>query len=371
MIENLSVESDAPQSDHPTGIPETTLVEGSEIDRNAIRRSRKLAAKKAKRMIKQRFDDVSQARPINSQPADQILKAAVDLYADGFIARCDLKAAIAKLEAIVRRNLPDVAVTRAPRTLSQKPERVGLMVHETRAIMENSEKIVTVENHSVVLEERRLIFISGLLPGGSRPHLFERVFERDRRQKTLAEIVLLSANIWPTLMWMRTEQRLAGRGSPITVMMTPFADGLMFGSLEKLVAMPPAGPNVAIVDQLGSKPYQLNDFYGDANGSRLYAKTTTYVDAALLSLEQRTLRDMLQEFVSTFSDVVADNNWRWKIGLGLHDPAVTTITETFKLKEVSADRRAKALAALELIVCSTAWQNVAAATLESQQRGKS
>ena len=80
---------------------------------------------------------------------------------------------------------------------------------------------------------------------------------------------------------------------------------------------------------------------------------------------------MLQAFVRTFTDVVADNNWRWKIGLGLRDPAVATITKTFKLTEVSADRRAEALAALEAIVSSPVWQNVAAATLESQQRGKS
>ncbi|MGE4482725.1 hypothetical protein [Acidocella sp.] len=371
MIEELSAASETPQSDQAAGILESPLAESDGIDRNAIRKSRKSAAKKAKRVVKQRFKDVCQARPVNSRPADQILKAAVDLYVDRFIARRDLKAAIAKLEAIVRQSLPDLAVTRAPRSVSQKPERVGLMVHETRAVTEEAERLVTIENHTVVLEEKRVIFISGLLPGGSRPHLFERVFERDRQMKTLAEIVLRSADIWPTLMWMRTEQRLSGRGSPITVMMTPFANGLMFGSLEKLHAMPPAGPTVTIVDQFGQKPYQLHDFYGDTNGNRLYARTTTYVDPSLLSPEQLTLRDMLQVFVRTFTDVVADNNWRWKIGLGLRDPAVAIITKTFKLTEVSVHRRAEALAALESIVSSTTWQNVAAATLESQPRGKS
>ena len=371
MIEAFSGGSGAPQSDQAAEIPESTAAESDGIDRKAIRKGRKAVAKKAKRIVKQRFEDVYQARPVNSRPADQILKAAVDLYANGPIARRDLKAAIARLEARVRQSLPDLAVTRAPRSVSQKPERVGLMIHETRAVTEGAEKVVTVENHSVILEDKRVIFISGLLPGGSRPHLFERVLERDRKKKTLAEIVLLSADIWPTLMWMRTEQRLSGRGSPIPVMMTPFANGLMFGSLEKLDAMPPAGPTVAIVDQFGQKPYQLHDFYGDANGNRLYARTTTYVDASLLSPEQLTLRDMLQAFVRTFTDVVADNNWRWKIGLGLRDPAIVIVTKTFKLTEASADRRAEALVALESIVSSPVWQNVAAATLESQQRGKS
>ena len=366
MVEEFSSGSKTTQSAQAAGVSES-----DGIDRRAIRKSRASVAKEAKRIVKQRFENVYQARPVGSRPADQILRAAVDLYADGSIARCDLKAAIAKLEAKVRRSLPDLVVTRAPRSVSQKPERVGLMIHETRAVTEAAEKTVTVENHSVVLEEKRVIFISGLLPGGSRPHLLERVFERDRQCNSLAEVVLLSADIWPTLMWMRNEQRISGRGAPIRVMMTPFADGLMFGSLERLNALPPAGPTVAIVDQFGQKPYQLHDFYGDANGNRLYARTTTYVDASLLSLEQQTLRDELQNFVRKFPDIVADNNWRWKIGFGLSDPAVATIAKTFKLVEVSAARRAEALAALELIVSSTVWQNVAAATLKSQQRGKS
>jgi hypothetical protein len=371
MIEEFSAANETPQSDQTVGNPESPRPENDWIDRRAIRNSRKSAAKKAKRVVRQRFEDVYQARPVNSRPADQILRAAVDLYAKGPLARRDLKAAIAKLEAIIRQSLPDLAVTRAPRSVSQKPERVGLMIHETRAVTEEAERLVTVENHSVVLEEKRVIFMSGLLPGGSRPHLFERVFERDRQKKTLAEVVLLSADIWPTLMWMRTQQRLSGRGSPIAVIMTPFANGLMFGSLEKIDAMPPAGPAVAIVEHFSQKPYQLHDFYGDANGNRLYARTTTYVDASLLSPEQLILRDMLQAFVRMFTDIVADNNWRWKVGLGLRDPAVAVITKTFRLSEVSADRRAEALAALESIVSSSAWQNVAAATLESQQRGKS
>lgn len=371
MIEEFKAASETPRSDQVAENPESIHAGSDGIDRSAIRKSRKPAAKKAKRVIKQRFEDVYQARPANSRPADQILKAAVDLYANGSIARRDLKAAIAKLEAVIRQSLPDLTVTRAPRSVSKKPERVGLMIHETRAAEEDAERIVTVENHSIVLEEKRVIFISGLLPGGSRPHLFERVFERDRQKKPLAEIVLCSADIWPTLIWMRTEQRLAGRGSPITVMMTPFANGLMFGRLEKLDAMPPAGPTVAIVEQVKQKPYQLDDFYGDANGNRLYARTTTYVDASLLSVEQLALTNVLQEFVRMFADVVEDNNWRWKIGLGLSDPAVAIIAQTFKLIEVSAERRAEALAALESIVSSPTWQNVAAATLKSQQRGKS
>jgi hypothetical protein len=215
-----------------------------DVDRNAIRKGRKAAAKMAKRIVGKRYDDVIGARPPGSRPGDQILAAAVALYDDGPIKRRDLKSAIAKLESNIRRGLPDLTVIRAPRSASSQPEHVGLMVYETRAVMENTDRIVTAENHSVVLTEARVIFISGLLPGGTRPHLFERVVERDSGRLSMSAVLLQLSAIWPTLLWMRMKQRREGRGLPVTEVITPFANGLLFGSLEKLDGLPPAGPTV-------------------------------------------------------------------------------------------------------------------------------
>ena len=338
------------------------------VDRRALRKSRKDAAKKAKRIVRQRYDDVLGARPVNSRPADQILRAAVALYSDGPIPRRNLKAAISKLEANIRRELPDLAALRAPRSVSLKPERVGLMIYETRAITEQGDRIITAENHSVVLEEGRVVFISGLFPGGTRPHLFERIHERESRRKTMAEVLLQLSDIWPTLLWMRTEQRRHGRGAPLKVVMTPFANGLLFGSLDKVEGIAPTGPTVAVVDRFGQQSRQTYDFYGDGNGNRLWAMSKTFVDASLLAPDQLQLRDMLRTFVATYSDIVADNNWKWRVGLGDPDPAVGIVAETFKLTIPTDKRRRAGLAALEAIVASEAWLSVAANTLASQQR---
>lgn len=354
----------------PQGIvsPTASVSDIEGVDRRAIRRGRKEAAKKAKRVVRERYDEVLSARPPGSRPADQILSAAVALYGDGPIPRRDLKSAISRLEANIRRGLPDLTVVRAPRTLSPKPERVGLMVYETRAITEQGDRIVSAENHTVVLEEDRIVFISGLLPGGTRPHLFERVFEREGQRRTMAEILLQLSDVWPTLLWMRTEQRRHGRGAPIVVMMTPFADGLLFGRLDKLEGMPPAGPTVVVCSALGQQTRQIYDFYGDGNGTRLWAMTNTFVDGGLLAPDQLQLRDMLCAFLEAFPDIVADNNWRWRVGLGTSDPAVAIVAKTFKLSTPSDGRRIAALAALEAIVGSEIWQSVAANTLASQQR---
>lgn len=86
------------------------------------------------------------------------------------------------------------------------------MVYETRANVEESQRFITAENHSVVLTGKSIVFISGL-PGGSRTHLFDCVFERGGRFRMLAVIQLRLSARWPTLLWMRTQQRLQGRGS--------------------------------------------------------------------------------------------------------------------------------------------------------------
>jgi hypothetical protein len=151
-------------------------------------------------------------------------------------------------------------------------------------------------------------------------------------------------------------------------MMTPFADGLLFGSLDKLEGLPPAGPTVVVWGAPAQQTRQIYDFYGDGSGTRLWAMTNTFVDAALLAPDQLQLRDMLRACLVTFPDIVADNNWRWRVGLGTSDPAVAIVAKTFKLSTPSDDRRKAALAALEAVVASKAWQSVASNTLASQQR---
>ena len=341
--------------------------DATDIDRAAIRKSRAQEAKRAKRLVRDRFNEVIAARPFGSRPADKILSHAADLYRDGPIEPRALKASIARLEATIRSDLPDLVIQRAPRTASPKPKKVGLIVYETRAIVEEGQRFITAENHSVVLTERSIVFISGLLPGGSRTHLFERVFERGGRSRMLAEIQLQLSALWPTLLWMRTQQRLQGRGKPLAVMMTPFEDGLLFGSLQKVDALPAAGPTVVVVRIGGQETRTLRDFYGDEKGTRLWAMTNTFVDEALLNVDQRPLLSTLVAYVREYPDVIADNDWRWRIGLGIDDPAVHFVANTFRITTPSESRRSEALGALEEIVNSGPWQREAARSLKSQE----
>ena len=165
---------------------------------------------------------------------------------------------------------------------------------------------------------------------------------------------------------MRGQQRLAGRGAPITAIITPFANGLFFSSIEKTEGLPPSGPLRAIVDANGTHKRKLRDYYRDGP-ARVSVMTKTFVDSGKLSASQRSLRDQLRMFIAEFGDVVADHDWRWKIGLGETDDTVNEFVRAFRIKVASEDRRSKAYAALEGIVTSKEWQQEEARNRDNQQ----
>lgn len=92
------------------------------------------------------------------------------------------------------------------------------------------------------------------------------------------------------------------------------------------------------------------------------------MDGALLGSDQVCLRGMLCKFIANYPDIVADNNWRWRFGLGSSDSAVEIVAKTFKLTVPAEERRSEALAALEAIVASEIWQQVSANSIVSQNR---
>lgn len=319
--------------------------------------------------MKARTDEIALRRPTGSGPASKVLQRAVQLYDSGNIRRVNLRDTLGRLEASLRDDIPDLAIVRAPRSVSPKPRQVGLMVYETRVVEEDKQTFITAENHAVILREDSVFFVSGLLPGGTRPHLFERVVERQGSLRSLAEVQMEMTKLWPTLLWMRTQQRVEGRGSPIASVVTPFQGGLLFGIIEKTEGLPPAGPTRAIVDLSGTDRRTLHDFYG-RDGDRIWTMTNTFVDTALLTPSQRDLEAVLAKFIRKYPDVVAENDWRWRFGLGDTDIAVDVIAETFKLSVTSDVRRAAALEDLETIVVSTPWVNEAARNLENQEARK-
>ncbi|AHF86625.1 hypothetical protein RLEG3_12200 [Rhizobium leguminosarum bv. trifolii WSM1689] len=317
------------------------------------------------RNVKTRLKEIMGRRPVGSGAADQTLRRAVQIFENGPLTRASLPAAGTKLAALLKGDMPDVEIVRGPRTLSLKHAQTSLIAYETRVIEEVGQTLVSLESHAILLRKNDILFVSGLMPGMTRPHLFERVLERGGPNQTFAGAQLQMPSLWPTVLLMRGQQRLANRGVPITAIITPFANGLFFSSIEKLEGLPPSGPLRAIVDANGTHQLRLRDYYRDGP-ARVSVMTRTFVDSGKLSVSQCTLRDRLSAFIADFADVVADHDWRWKIGLGETDEAVSEFVRAFRIKVASEKRRSKAYAALEAIITSEEWQQEESRNRENQ-----
>ncbi|MGF9566954.1 hypothetical protein AAIH70_25965 [Neorhizobium sp. BT27B] len=306
-------------------------------------------------------------RPVWAGSADKTLSRAVEIWHHGAVKRRSLSLFASKLATVLRQDMPDCVIVRAPRTLSLQDARAGLIAYETRVVVEAGKKYISIESHAVLLREASILFVHGLLPGMTQPHLFERVLERNGQLRDFAAIQLQMSALWPTILWMRREQRLVGRGDPVTAVVTPFEGGLFFAAIEKVGELPAAGPLRAIVDSTGTRQKSLRDYYADGS-MRANVMTKTFVDKSKLTSNQQNLHDALKEFILAFGDVVSENDWRWKIGLGEPDQTVADIARAFRIVMPTPARRKQAYDALELIVTSSLWRDEEARNLENQAR---
>lgn len=305
--------------------------------------------------VRQRLRAIVAARPVGSAPADAIIDRALDLYSRGVLKRRDLQPAIARLESRLRQDIPDLVVERAPRPVSPTPNRAALIVCEPRVVdCGGGRIIVTAESHAIVLTPTEVHTIRGILPGWASPHLFERMNERLGYTGSLTGKLLALSRLWPTLLLMRGRQRLNGEGVPPTAIVTPFAGGLLFGAVEKVEGIPSGGMTATVVDKYGLRCRQLHDWYAD-RGNRLFVETKTFVAACRLSPRQRELHDKLEAFTRQYADVLAEADWRWRIGYGQPDVTVDAVATAFRICALDEGRREAACDALQAVVASDLW----------------
>lgn len=322
----------------------------------------------ASTFVRQRIDAITAARPVGSAPADAVIDRALELYERGGLTPQRLRPAIARLESKLRADIPDLVIHRPPKSASQSPSRAVLLVCEPRVIDMGRRMLVSAESHAVVLTTTAVHATRGVLPGWASPHLFERIDQRLGRAESLTATLLALSCLWPTLLVMRARQRLKGVGVPPSAIVTPFAGGLLFGAIEKVEGMPPQGMTATIVDGIARRTRSLRDWYADDRGNRLFVETKTFVAADRLSLSQLELHGRLKAFTDEFADVVAEADWRWRIGYGQRDEAVDAIASAFRIRPVGDGRREEAYDLLEQLVESDLWLDEVARNAANQNR---
>jgi hypothetical protein len=66
--------------------------------------------------------------------------------------------------------------------------------------------------------------------------------------------------------------------------------------------------------------------------------------------------------------VIAEADWRWRIGLGQEDVSVDALADAFRIRAPSEARRQEAYDALEALVASDLWLAEAGRNSSNQKR---
>lgn len=325
---------------------------------------------RSRRDVADRLAAIRSSRLATSNHLDRVLNCAAGFYVSGAIDPRDLRGTIARLESLVRAHMPDLAVHRAPRSASITPRHVALVVSEPAFIENDGFAFVGVESHAVVLRPDGLDFVSGVLPGSTTPHLFDQIVKRRGGLTSLADVLLRMSRLWPTLLSLRSRQRRMGRGVPPRAIVTPYGDGLLFAAVEKLEGMPCSGTSAVSVTRGGGVARrELRDWYAEGD-VRLNVETRTFVGRSKLSVRQIEVHDRLVAFEREFEDVIAEGDWRWRIGLGQADAAVQAMAGALRLTMLTRARREAAYDVLEAIVESDAWMREAEVNEANQHRSR-
>lgn len=289
---------------------------------------------------------------------DDIIDRISDVYARGPMNPSKFRTTVARFEAALLKDIPAAIVLHAdPSDTPTIPER-AIMLTKPLDASSGRDRQLTVQWHSIVMRTSRWYFVSGLAPACAIPHLFDRVVERNASKVDATSICLGLTAVWPTMALVRGEQLLAGVGKPLGAIVVPFGDGLMLGKLERLDGMPATGL-VAVSGNMGFIRFGHPADWYSSGKSRLNAEMKTFVEGGQLSERQIRLRDQLNAFADEHADVVADDQWRWRIGLGADDPCVAAVASAFGLVPATSMRRSAAYAHLDGIMLSKDWTDEA------------
>jgi hypothetical protein len=186
-----------------------------------------------------------------------------------------------------------------------------------------------------------------------------------RRHESLAEAQDSLSILWPTLLELGQQRRKQGRPANVTDFITPMADGLIFGEMQKLdmnaeMADLAAPALIDFRDGLALE-HQLFDFFYKG-GKRLLVLVRTFVGSDQLKDTQRRLNETLDRYVRRHPAVTECLRYRTRLAFDADAPYGPVHHDLFAVPRPSTADYQRALAELDSITSSNDWLAAASKT---------
>jgi hypothetical protein len=137
--------------------------------------------------------------------------------------------------------------------------------------MRHAETLFNASIYTFVFRPSAVWFLTTNDPLYTTDHLHQRMVERAARSyRSLSEAQDHLSVLWPSLVELGQQRRRQGRRANVTDFVTPWADGLMFGNMEKLDGpVDLFAPTIIDFSNWTGIKRDLKDFYSSQKGTHV------------------------------------------------------------------------------------------------------
>lgn len=301
---------------------------------------------------------------------EDVLIHALDGYGDKNLSWPQIRAHAQYFYNYISMQVSDCTISRAfqrPIGTKKVPTAAVSIFRLNAKPLRHSETLFIASIFTFVFRPSEVWFLTTTDPLYTTDHLHQRMTERAKTSyRSLSQAQDDLSILWPTLVELGQQRRLLGRAG-VSDFITPWSDGLMFGTLEKFF-----GPielfAPTIIDfsnRIGVKR-DLTDFYRSGN-ARLAVTVRTYVGGNQLKEIQRRLKATLERFIDRHRDVLYSLTARSRITY-VDEPYGSALADLFVSPHLSTADFPRALAELDEITSSQDWLNEISRSRENRFR---
>ena len=195
-------------------------------------------------------------------------------------------------------------------------------------------------------------FLSTTDPLCTTDHLHQRLVERTSSgHGSLAEAQDSLSILWPALLELGQQRRGQGRRGGVTNFVTPWADGILFGDMQRLEmtaeVAEAAAPTLLDCQNRLCLKHQLHDFF--CNGrERLMVQVRTFVSGDQLKGRQPQLKATLDRYVRRNRAVLECLRGWTRLAFDAQSPYGPALRDLFSDPRLTEADFPKALEELEL-----------------------
>jgi hypothetical protein len=251
----------------------------------------------------------------------------------------------------------------------RKVPSAGVSIFRLTAVpLRQIETLFNAAIYTFVFRPSSVWFLTTNDPLCTSDHLHQRMVERAATSyRSLSEAQDYLSILWPTLYELGRQRLHQGRHANVTDFVTPWADGLMFGNMEKVDGpIHLFAPKIMDFSNSVCITRDLKDLHSSEK-HRLVIVVRTFVGGEQLKETQRRLKERLDWFVARYKEVLSCLTLRSRITY-VDKPYGSALVELFVKPLLGTADFPSALAELDEITSSQDWRDEVACSLENRLR---